>query len=119
MNGDRLDELDEEQRALALQLRTTLRNGEHVDAATAARLAQARSDAVANSRPGPSRSPWWWATGTAAALALVGVLVLKPAPPASTEPSAVDALEVMTDELDADFYEDLDLYRWLEQDGNV
>jgi hypothetical protein len=35
------------------------------------------------------------------------------------EANPADALEVLTDDLDADFYEDLELYRWLAEDGHA
>jgi hypothetical protein len=46
-------------------------------------------------------------------------------PPQSTTPGAgsgsarapqAEALDVLTDDVDADLYEDLDLYRWLERE---
>jgi hypothetical protein len=125
VSDDRLDGMDEAQRDLALKLRTVLRESERVDAPTAARLAQARARAV---DAGGVRAPrrWLWASGGLTAAAIIAaLLVLEPGglhrsrgQPAG-EVTAVEALDVLTDDLDADFYEDLDMYRWLADDGRA
>jgi hypothetical protein len=124
LNDDRLDELDEAHRVAALKLRAALRRSEHVDAATSSRLASARALAVAASGPrAPTR--WLWASGGLTAAAAVAALLLVQfgalqrwrSDPA--EVNAADAMEVLTDDVDADFYEDLDMYRWLAEDGRA
>ena len=123
MSDDRLEELDEAQRELALKLRGTLRDSENVDVVTSSRLARARARALAESAP-PPRPTWIWASGGLTAAAIVAALLLQSgglqrwrAEPA--EASAADAIEVLTDEMDADFYEDLELYRWLAEDARA
>ncbi len=121
MNDDRLDELDEAQRALALKLRTSLRDSERVDSVTAAKLAQAR---VPWQQSGPrSRSTWVWASGGLTAAAIVAALLVQLGGARwSTDPvetNVADTIEVLTDDMDAEFYEDLDLYRWLADDGRA
>jgi len=124
VTDDRLDELDEAQRTLARKLRASLRDSEHVDAATAGRLARARQNAIASSGSA-TRPTWIWASGGFTAAAIVAALLLLQsgglqhwrADPA--EANVADAIEVLTDDMDADFYEDLDLYRWLAEDGRA
>jgi ornithine cyclodeaminase/alanine dehydrogenase-like protein (mu-crystallin family) len=123
VSDHRFDELDDAQRALALKLRASLRDSERVDATTAAKLAQARAFAV--SQATPSRSPLLWASGgLTAALLVAAVLLLQTgglAPwRAETQDSSVaDAFDVLTDDVDAELYEDLDLYRWLAEDSRA
>jgi hypothetical protein len=107
------DDLDERDRALAQKLRTQLRASEDLDYVTQARLSAARARAVAASR---RPAGWWFATGglTAAALLAV-VLVLRV--PQGAAPTTADSLELMTDELEPEFYQDLDLYKWLAEPG--
>ena len=122
MSDDRLEELDETQRALALKLRATLRESERLDPVTSSRLARARAVAESTS---PSRPGLLWASGGLTAAAIVAALLLLQfgglqrwrADPA--EASVADAIEVLTDDMDADFYEDLDLYRWLAEDARA
>ena len=69
------------------------------------------------------RATWWWTSGglTAAALAAATLLLLSPSartPGIRGEATSADALDVLTDEVDPELYEDLDLYRWLAQEGN-
>jgi hypothetical protein len=121
VSDDRLDDLDEAQRAAALSLRSALRESERVDAVTASKLAAARARAVAEAVPVAPRR-WLWASGGLTAAAVVAALLLlqpgalqrwrgEPA-----EAATADAIEVLTDDLDADFYQDLDLYRFIEDD---
>ncbi|MET0292517.1 MAG: hypothetical protein ABW136_09155 [Steroidobacteraceae bacterium] len=126
MNDDHFEELDESQRALAARLRSTLRDSERSDPVSSTRLARARAAAMAaaGDRGSPRVLAWIWAPGSAAVAVLAALLFLQPGKPLGTshdgvESNAADALEVMTDELDNDFYEDLEMYRWLEQDGNA
>ena len=103
--------------AFADALRDRLLASEALDYVTASRLAAARKRALA-----PVATPWrWWLAsgGSLAAAALVALLMFgAPKHQALHEPveiSSADAFDLMTDEEDADFYEDLDLYRWLSE----
>jgi len=123
VSDDPLEDLDDAQRAAALRWRETLRASETLDAPTAGRLAQARARALGGNR---TRSPWVWATGglTAAAIVAVLALLLQLGGPARWQGERVDAgtaeaLDVLTDDLDPDFYQDLELYRWLAEDGHA
>ena len=102
--------------AFADALRDRLRESEVLDCVTASRLAAARKRALA---PAPASWRWWFASGGSLAAALVALLMFgEPRHQAAGEPveiSSADALDLMTDEEDADFYEDLDLYRWLSE----
>lgn len=104
--------------ALADALRDRLRESEALDYVTASRLAAARKRALATASP-PSWSWWFAGGGGLATAALVALLMFwAPTPQAPNEPveiSSADAFDLMTDEEDADFYEDLDLYRWLSE----
>lgn len=125
MSDERLDDLDEAHRAAALKLRAVLRESERVDAVTASKLASARARAVDAAAPASSPPRWLWASGGLTAAAVVAALLVLQfggsqrwrADPA--EASAVEAIEVLTDDVDADFYEDLDMYRWLADDGRA
>lgn len=124
MNDDRFDELDDAQRALALKLRASLRDSERLDAATAAKLAQARALAVSQATSSRSRPLLWASGGLTAALLVAAVLLLQPGGlspwRAETQDSSVaDAFDVLTDDVDAELYEDLELYRWLAEDGRA
>jgi hypothetical protein len=102
------EDLDERDRALARKLRAQLRAGEELDYVTRAKLSAARARAVAAThRP----TGWWMAGGLTAASVLAAFLVLRM--PNSAAPSTADTLELMTDELDPEFYQDLDMYQWL------
>jgi hypothetical protein len=46
---------------------------------------------------------------------LAVVLVLRT--PQPIVPSTADTLEMMTDELEPEFYQDLDMYKWLAETG--
>jgi hypothetical protein len=107
------EELDERDRALARKLRAQLRASEDFDYVTQARLSAARARAVAASR---RPAGWWFATGglTAAAVLAV-VLVLRV--PQTAAPTTADSLELMTDELEPEFYQDLEMYQWLADTG--
>ena len=109
------DELSADEARLASQVRQQLRAGEELDDASRSRLAAARAralDAVT-----PRRSGWLpAATGSLAAAAVLAVLILMP-PRENTEVQAYDAIEIVTDEFEPEFYEDLDLYRWIDDNG--
>jgi hypothetical protein len=122
VSDERFEELDERQRALALRLRKTLRDSEDApDPTASARLAQARARAVAATTR--TRPLWVFGGGLTAAVLLVALLVLSPPlqqiTPETSETAALEAMDVLTDDLDNDFYEDLEMYRWLAQDNRV
>ena len=123
MNEERFEELDDTQRAAAHALRSILRGSERVDPLTASRLASARARAVAESTPARSgHHRWLWASGglTAAAVAVAAILLqfgaLQRFRGEPVESPQAEAIEVLTDDMDSDFYEDLDLYRFIEDD---
>ncbi|MEY4760924.1 MAG: hypothetical protein RLZZ200_780 [Pseudomonadota bacterium] len=120
----RFDELPEQTRQLAGSLQAGLRQQEtRLDRQTVAALREARAHALSAAHRPAIRPGWLYASGglaTAAAVALV--LVLQPSGPVaglSTENSVraagTEAIDVLTDDVDADFYEDLELYRWLDR----
>ena len=109
-----LDDLPPEQRRLATTLRARLRASEELDYVSRSRLAAARARALEAATPRPAT--WMLATGGLAAAAILAVLLVLPPREASTLPAS-DTLDLLTDELEPEFYEDLDLYRWLEEDG--
>lgn len=109
---------------LAQGLRRALRDSETVDGMTAAKLRAARARAL---DAAPAGRPWLWAVPAAAMAVLVAALWLPATPPAMTQPPpvnaagsalAADALDVLVDEQAPDFYQDLELYEWLEQEGS-
>ncbi len=101
------EELDERDRRLAIQLQERLRASEQLDFVTQAKLSAARTRALAAA---PRHTGWWLATGglTAAAV-LAAMLVLRAPQPL---PATADALDLLTDDVDPEFYQDLDLYQW-------
>jgi hypothetical protein len=107
------EDLDERDRALATRLQARLRTSEELDYVTQAKLSAARARAVAAA---PRHRGWWMATGglTAAAL-LAALLVLRT--PHSLVPTTADTLELLTDDVDPEFYQDLDMYQWLADSG--
>jgi hypothetical protein len=123
VSDDPLDDLTETERARALKLRELLRGSERLDALTASRLAAARARAV-DASAGPSPRRWLWASGGLTAAVVAALLVLQSGAMqrSRTDPadaSAAEAIEVLTDDVDADLYEDLDMYRWLADDGRA
>jgi hypothetical protein len=116
------DELSPEEQDFAHKLRAGLRSQDaQLDELTTARLRAARRRAVdASTQRGAPR--WLFASGGVAAAATIGaLLLLQPmhqgsVPASGSHAAPLDALEVLTDEVDAEFYEDLDLYRWLERE---
>ena len=114
-------ELPEADQQLAQSLQAGLRASEELDYVTASRLRAARARAVAAARR-PARGGLYASGGLTAAAIVAAVLLLQaphlsqvaaPPFPESGAGTQADALDVLTDEVDADFYEDLDLYRWL------
>lgn len=122
MKDDRLDDLDPAQRDLALRLRGVLRETEKLDVATSSRLARARAQAAAVAQESARVAPWMWTSGGLTAAAIIAVVMMQFAslPRLAKEPTetaAADAIDVLTDDVDPDLYEDLDLYRWLAEDN--
>ena len=111
------DELDEHDRDLARRLRAQLLASEELDPVTRARLAAARARAVGESGATAARhTGWWLATGGLTAAAVLAVmLVLRT--PQSAVPTTADSLELLTDDVDPEFYQDLDMYQWLAESG--
>lgn len=111
--------------AFARQLRDALRDSETLDYVTRARLGAARARAVAEARKprGLGATHWLGLGGALAAGLLVAVLAPwragVPVPVAPTSIAHGDTLELLLDENDPEFYEDLDLYRWIEGQGGV
>lgn len=106
--------MNDEERLLA-QVRTALDDGEaRLDGATRARLAQARARALE-----PRRAAWrWWlpAGGAVFASLLAAVIWLgQPAP--GNGFGAVADLDVLTSGDNLELYQELDFYRWLEEEG--
>lgn len=109
-----------EDERLAQDLRRTLRDSENLDLVTAAKLRAARARALDAAQP--QRKPWLWALPAAAAAVLVAALWLPGAPPPAATPAggsagASEVLDVLVDEQGPEFYQDLDLYEWLEQEA--
>lgn len=124
------DELPECERELARTLRARLRGqATDLDAATTGRLRAARARAI-EAAGGQGAASWRYATGGALVTAAVaGALLLQQpsqAPRSSpgstsgreTPAASFDAMDILTDDIDSEFYEDLDLYRWLEHDAD-
>lgn len=109
------EELTPDEARLAAELRQQLRAGDELDEASRSRLAAARAyalDAAAPRRGGPLFA----AAGSLAAAVVLAVLIFMPQAD-SPEVQAYDAIEVVTDEFEPEFYEDLDLYRWIDDPG--
>ena len=114
------DELPEAERELAQSLRATLRAGDDLDYVTSSRLRAARARALVTAQPKPRG--WLYATGGLTAAALVAAVIVLRMPSFGLSHSVdtaataqADAIEILTDDVDADFYEDLELYRWLDR----
>lgn len=109
---------------IARRLREALRQSEaEIDPVTAIRLRAARARALEAAKP--QRSGWLWAVpaATAATALLVATLWLPgtpgpaPAVPVAPESVAMEALDVLADEQGPEFYQNLELYEWLEQEA--
>ena len=101
------------------RLRGLLRDSENLDMVTAAKLRAARARALDAARK-PAR-PWVWAVPAGAMAVLVATLWM-PAMQTATAPVPVagptlasEALDVLVDEQSPEFYQDLEMYEWLEQ----
>lgn len=107
------EDLDEADRALAQRLRTQLRASEELDYVTQAKLGAARARAIAAA---PRHTGWWLASGGLAAAAVLAVMLVVRTPH-PVAPTTVDALELLADDVDPEFYQDLDMYQWLADSG--
>ncbi|PPE75163.1 hypothetical protein C3942_05670 [Solimonas fluminis] len=114
--------MNNEQEERLEALRQALRDSERLDMVAAAKLRAARARAVDAARR-PAR-PWLWAVPAAATAVLVAALWLPGAPPVTgPQPQAAgtavasEALDVLTDEQSPDFYQDLELYEWLDREA--
>lgn len=102
-------------------LRRALRDSEQLDMVTRAKLRAARARAIDAARA-PAR-PWLWAVPTAAMAVLVAALWMPGTPTTAPLPQvpgttvASEALDVLTDEQSPDFYQDLELYEWLDREA--
>jgi hypothetical protein len=124
-----LGDLDTEERRWADRAGKALRESEaQLDAVTVARLRAARARAMER-----AAAPAAWtlpgllpAGGIGAAALAVAVLAWTLLPRGGSVPevdpvnlAGVDALELLTDEQGPEFYQNLDLYLWLEEPGEV
>lgn len=109
-------ELNEKEEAFATRVRQALRQSERsLDADTAARLRVAREQAVA-----AARKPRWalnWALPAGAVATGLLVFALLPRPAAVIELDGAETLEILADEQGLEFYQDLELYEWLDSQG--
>lgn len=102
-------------------LRRALRDSEQLDMVTRAKLSAARARAIDAARR-PAR-PWLWAVPAGATAVLVAALWMPgtpttaPLPQAPGTAVASEALDVLTDEQSPDFYQDLELYEWLDREA--
>lgn len=113
MHAEHDPELTPEQRKLAARLRAALDSGRAVDAVTAARLAVARRRALAAAAP-RSHAPLWAA---ALAASVIGALALSFVLQPGRDAAADDSLELLVyEEEGPEFYQDLELYEWLDHE---
>jgi len=116
------DDLTAEERAWADDAGRALRASENsLDAVTLMRLRAARARAVAEAAPRALPQRWGWAIPAALAAGLLAVVVapqltLTRAPAVNV--AETETLDVLTDEMDPEFYENLDLYLWLEESSD-
>jgi hypothetical protein len=118
------DELSPRDKVLAERLHSGLRQREpSLGLTTTVRLRAARARAVGAAGEPARRTSWLYASGgLATAVAIATLLVLRPSqvgptsmPDSGVHATRAEAFDVLTDDVDAEFYEDLDLYRWLER----
>ena len=103
------------------RLRGLLRDSENLDMVTAAKLRAGRARALDAART-PAR-PWVWAVSAGAMAVLVATLWM-PAVQTTTAPVpsagstvASEALDVLVDEQSPEFYQDLEMYEWMDQEA--
>lgn len=115
------EDLTADERALAESAGKALRASENsIDAVTLMRLRAARARAVEAAMPRALPQRLGWAVPAALA---AGVLAVVIAPRLDFAPTAVnvaeaEALDVLTDEMGPEFYENMDLYLWLEESSD-
>ncbi len=122
MNND-CNDLTPEERTWMESAGQALRASENeFDAVTTARLRAARARAMA--AVSERNSPWLLAAPAALTAALLAWTLLprtalQPEPVTAVNLAGLDALELLTDEQGPEFYENLDLYLWLEEAGGA
>ncbi|MEK6806165.1 MAG: hypothetical protein AABY95_05900 [Pseudomonadota bacterium] len=113
-------ELDEQDRKFSQAAKQALRQSERaLDATTTARLRAAREQALAAAAK--PRLNWNWMMPTGAVAAALMVFALLPGRAPLGESAAVprdEAMEVMLDDVEPELVQDLELYVWLEFDGD-
>lgn len=111
-------ELDDQDRKFSQAAKQALRQSERaLDATTTARLRAAREQALAAAAK--PRLSWNWMMPTGAVAAALMVFALLPRQPALTDAVPRDeAMEVMLDDVEPELVQDLELYVWLEFDGD-
>ncbi len=89
---------------------------QYMDGATVSRLRQARAVAIEKGLSGKVR-PWlgWAISGAALApvIVLSVTLLLQPSSRMPSEALAIDDINILVEQDDVDFFEDLDFYRWM------
>lgn len=116
------DDLSAEERVWADSAGKALRESENsLDAVTLMRLRAARARAVDAATPRALPQRWGWALPAAVAAGLFAVVVV-PQLMLTRGPAVnvaeAETLDVLTDEMDPEFYENLDLYLWLEESSD-
>jgi hypothetical protein len=109
--------MHEDDARLIAEVRRALDEGAtHLDAATRARLAQARGRAQARR---PARWHWWLPAGGAvlASLLVAAVWLGQPAPVPGNGLDSVTDFELLTANDDLELFEQMDFYQWLEEEG--
>lgn len=101
------------------RVRKALRESEQLDYVTASRLSSARKRALESGR----NPRWQWAAISGALAAALVVAVFAPwrsfelpDPPASADSAHLEVLDILGDEMEPEFYRDLELYQWLSQE---
>ena len=121
-----LNDLDVTQQPLARALRSQLRAAETVDAATSARLALLRQQALST----PRRLGKAWLSGIdglaiTTLLVMLGLVLPQQLPQFSSgqagDSNNLETVEVLAEEPEPEFYQDLDMLQWLahETDSRV
>jgi len=119
-----LNDLDLEQQQLARALRNELRAAEAVDAATSARLSLLRQQALSS----PRRLGKAWLSGIdglaiTAVLVVLGIVLPQQLPQFSSgqasDSTNSETVEVLTEEPEPEFYQDLDMLQWLAHEGDA
>lgn len=109
-------ELDDTNRAFAEAARAALRDSERtLDRTALVRLRAARALAVAQTEKPRRHLTWAIPVGAVSAGLLVFALLPQRVPMADTQ--GVEALEILADDMGPEFYQELDLYEWLDAQG--